>query len=37
VKAEGDRSVVAVQNDQGAPETGDAGKRIVTLLLEDLK
>jgi outer membrane protein assembly factor BamC len=37
VKAEGDRSVVAVLNDQGAPETGDAGKRIVTLLLEDLK
>jgi outer membrane protein assembly factor BamC len=37
VKAEGERSVVAVQNDQGAPETGDAGKRIVTLLLEDLK
>ena len=37
VKAEGDRSVVAVQNDQGAPETGDAGKRIVGLLLEDLK
>jgi outer membrane protein assembly factor BamC len=37
VKAEGERSVVAVLNDQGAPETGDAGKRIVTLLLEDLK
>ena len=37
VKAEGDRSVVAVQNDQGAPETGEAGKRIVGLLLEDLK
>jgi outer membrane protein assembly factor BamC len=37
VKAEGDRSLVAVQNDQGAPETGEAGKRIVTLLLEDLK
>jgi outer membrane protein assembly factor BamC len=37
VKAEGDRSLVAVQNDQGAPETGDAGKRIVALLLEDLK
>jgi outer membrane protein assembly factor BamC len=37
VKADGERSLVAVQNDQGAPETGDAGKRIVTLLLEDLK
>ncbi len=37
VKADGDRSLVAVQNDQGAPEAGDAGKRIVTLLLEDLK
>ena len=37
VKAEGDRSVVAVQNDQGTSETGDVGKRIVTLLLEDLK
>ncbi len=37
VKTEGDRSVVAVQNDQGAPETGEAGKRIVTLLLEELK
>ena len=37
VKGEADRSVVAVQNDQGAPETGDAGKRIVNLLLEELK
>ena len=37
VKAEADRSVVAVQNDQGAPETGEAGKRIVNLLLEELK
>jgi outer membrane protein assembly factor BamC len=37
VKTEGDRSVVAVQNDQGAPETGEAGKRIVSLLLEELK
>ena len=37
VKAEADRSVVAVQNDQGAPEAGEAGKRIVNLLLEELK
>ena len=37
VKAEGDRSLVAVQNEQGAPESGAVGKRIVTLLLEDLK
>ena len=37
VKSEGDRSTVAVLNDQGGPENGDAGKRIVALLLEDLK
>ena len=37
VKSEGERSTVAVLNDQGAPENGDAGKRIVGLLLEDLK
>lgn len=37
VKAEGDRCVVAVQNEQGAAESGEVGKRIVTLLLEDLK
>jgi outer membrane protein assembly factor BamC len=37
VKGEGERSTVAVSNDQGAPENGDAGKRIVALLLEDLK
>ena len=29
VKAEGERSNVSVQNAQGAPETGDAGQRIV--------
>ena len=37
VKTEGDRSVVTVLNGQGAPENGDTGKRITTLLLEDLK
>ena len=37
VKADAERSLVAVLNDQGAPETGDAGKRIIALLLEDLK
>jgi len=37
VKADGDRSTVTVLNGQGAPENGDAGKRITTLLLEDLK
>ncbi len=37
VKSEGERSNVTVLNDQGAPEGGDAGKRIVSLLLEDLK
>ncbi len=37
VKAEAERSVVVVQNDQGAPEAGEAGKRIINLLLEELK
>ena len=37
VKADGERSTVTVLNGQGAPENGDAGKRITTLLLEDLK
>ena len=37
VKGEGERSVVTVLNNQGAPETGEAGKRISALLLEDLK
>ncbi len=37
VKGEGDRSTVAVLNGQGAPENGDAGRRITALLLEDLK
>jgi outer membrane protein assembly factor BamC len=37
VKAEGDRSTVSVLNSQGVPETGEAGKRITTMLLDDLK
>ncbi|HEX6362767.1 MAG TPA: outer membrane protein assembly factor BamC [Albitalea sp.] len=37
VKGDGDRSTVTVQNAQGQPEGGDAGKRIVSLLLEDLR
>ncbi|MBX3606846.1 MAG: outer membrane protein assembly factor BamC [Piscinibacter sp.] len=37
VKGDGDRSTVAVLNTQGAPESGEAGKRIVKLLVEDLK
>ena len=37
VKGEGDRSTVSVLNGQGAPENGEAGKRITTMLLEDLK
>ena len=37
VKGEGDASTVSVLNAQGAPENGDAGRRIVALLVEDLK
>lgn len=37
VKAEGDASLVSVLTSQGSPENGDAGKRIVALLVEDLK
>lgn len=37
VKGEGERSTVAVLDNQGAPENGDAGKRITTMLLDDLK
>ena len=37
VKGDGDRSTVSVLNAQGQPENGDAGKRIVGLLVEDLK
>jgi outer membrane protein assembly factor BamC len=37
VKSEGDSSTVSVLNAQGAPENGEAGKRIVSLLVADLK
>ena len=37
IKGEGSSSTVSVQNDKGAPETGDAGKRIIHLLIDDLK
>ena len=37
VKADGERSTVSVLNGQGAPENGDTGKRITTMLLEELK
>ena len=37
VKGEGDASTVSVLTSQGAPENGDAGRRIVALLVEDLK
>ena len=37
VSSEGATSTVAVLDSQGQPELGEAGKRIVTLLLEDLR
>jgi outer membrane protein assembly factor BamC len=37
VKGEGDASTVSVLGSQGQPETGDAGRRIVALLVDDLK
>ena len=37
VKGEGEVTTVAVLNAQGAPEAGDAGRRIVALLVYDLK
>ena len=37
VSSEGATSTVAVLDSQGQPETGEAGKRIVSLLLEDLR
>jgi outer membrane protein assembly factor BamC len=37
VKAEGDTCTVAVLNSSGAPENGDAGKRISSMLLDELK
>ena len=37
VKADGERTTVAVQNAQGGPENGAAGQRIVAMLVDDLK
>lgn len=37
VKAEGDVSTVSVYDAKGQPENGDAGQRIVKLLVDDLK
>jgi outer membrane protein assembly factor BamC len=37
VKGDGARSTVTVLDAQGQPETGDAGKRIASLLLDDLR
>ena len=37
VKGEGEASTVSVYDTKGAPENGDAGQRIVRLLVEDLK
>jgi outer membrane protein assembly factor BamC len=37
VKAEGESSIVSVLDAQGGPENGEAGKRIVGLLTDDLK
>ena len=37
IKSTGDRSTITVLNGQGGPENGEAGKRITTLLFDDLK
>jgi len=37
VKSEGDVSTVSVLDTKGAPENGEAGQRIVKLLVDDLK
>jgi outer membrane protein assembly factor BamC len=37
VKAEGETSMVSVLDSKGAPENGETGKRIVSLLVDDLK
>ena len=37
VKGQGEQSTVTVLNGQGQPETGEAAKKIVGLLAEDLK
>jgi outer membrane protein assembly factor BamC len=37
LKADGERTNVTVQNSQGAPEASEVGRRIVSLLVDDLK
>jgi outer membrane protein assembly factor BamC len=37
VKRAGDKTTVAVQSSQGAPENGETGQRIVALLTDELK
>jgi outer membrane protein assembly factor BamC len=37
VKGEGERSTVSILNGQGAPESGDVGQRIATLLVDELR
>ena len=37
VKTAGEKTRVSVQNSQGAPEGGEAGQRIVALLVDELK
>jgi outer membrane protein assembly factor BamC len=37
LKADGERTTVAVQNSQGGPEASEVGQRIVALLVDDLK
>ena len=37
VKGDNERTTVSVQNGQGGPENGEAGTRIVRLLVQDLK
>ena len=37
VKSEGTRSTVSVLTNQGAPENGEAGRRITKMLLDELK
>jgi outer membrane protein assembly factor BamC len=37
VKTMGNKTQVSIQNSQGAPEAGDAGQRIASLLVDELK
>ncbi len=37
VKTAGDKTQISVQTSQGAPEAGEAGQRIVALLVDELK